>query len=285
MNPSYREVRDEIVYIGNSLHKPAWMDFDKLDFLGVAGSRLYRVNTSESDWDFVGIVVPPAWAVFPHLRGIIPGFGRNIQNFEHLSLQHISSNLFAEVDITVYSIVKFFQLAMNGNPNIVDSLFTMDSETVMNTDIWSYLYDNRHLFLSELCWHRFKGMMYSHLSRLESSHTKEGRKYLEERFGYDVKDAYHALRMVLEITQILERGTIDFEENAPLLIKVRDGEVRKDDVLEAVHSGLNKASIIVENKKAVVPYSPDEWAIKKVLVHCLEMAYGLGLEMFGYNTL
>jgi len=93
-----------------------------LQYLTMMGSIAYGVSSDSSDVDIYGFCIPPKSVVFPHLDGVIHGFGRQIQNFEQYQQHHIK---YAddEYDFTVYSIVKFFQLCMQNNPNMIDSLF------------------------------------------------------------------------------------------------------------------------------------------------------------------
>src|SRR5687768_13321789 len=93
------------------------------------GSVAYGVESDTSDVDIYGFGVPPREMVFPHLAGEIPGFGRQIKRFEQYQEHHIDDpdalgGHGRQYDVQIFSIVKFFQLAMENNPNIIDSLFT-----------------------------------------------------------------------------------------------------------------------------------------------------------------
>ena len=65
-------------------------------------------------------------------------------------------------DLTIYSIVKFFQLAMENNPNIVDSLFTPATCVLHCTAVGTLVRERRRLFLHKGCWPKFKGYAYAH---------------------------------------------------------------------------------------------------------------------------
>ncbi|MGC5341009.1 DNA polymerase beta superfamily protein, partial [Escherichia coli] len=62
-----------------------------------------------------------------------------------------------EYDCCIYSIIKFFQLVMENNPNMIDSLFVPQNCIVYSTPIGQMVREARHLFLHKGSWHKFKG--------------------------------------------------------------------------------------------------------------------------------
>lgn len=60
---------------------PRWLP-DNLIYLTMMGSVAYGVSSDTSDMDVYGLCIPPKEDIFPHLQGIIPGFGRQQQRFE-----------------------------------------------------------------------------------------------------------------------------------------------------------------------------------------------------------
>ena len=266
-------------YIEN---KPKWLT--SADYLTVMGSRAYGTETENSDWDFYGFVIPPIDILFPHTKGEIPGFGRNIQRFEQFEMQHTPHSEYGQFDITVYNIVKYFQLLMEGNPNLIDSIFTDDDCVLEKSFIGKKVKSNRHLFLSQKCYHTFKGMMWSHLSRLKSGHVKEGRKEDSKKYGWDVKDGYHSVRMIFQLEQILFTGDVDLKKYSNTLLGIRNGRNTLDEVIEFCENKLIEFEDIVRNhpKRICIPYSPDEKTIHSLLVDCLEEKYG-NLDIYGYG--
>lgn len=250
---------------------PNW--FNGFCYLTVMGSRAYKTNVPESDYDFVGFLIPPISVVFPHTRGDILGFGKNIQNFEQIQFQHMQTEEYGEVDVTLYNIVKYFQLLMGGNPNIVDSIFISNSSIYYTDEVGKLVKENRHLFLSEKNFHTFRGMLHAHLSRIKSGHVKEGRKYDEQ--DWDWKDGYHCMRMCLELDEILFEGTLTVDKNSEPLMDVRNGKVNKEELVNYCESYLSNIEEKVANKAFLkVPHSPDEKKIKKLLLDCLDIKYG-----------
>jgi predicted nucleotidyltransferase len=260
---------------------PKWLTEDRVSYLTVMGSHAYGTNTPESDFDFYGFCLPPVEVTFPHLKGYVPGFSENVPNFENFQGLHLE-DFDVQFDLTVYSLPRYFSLCMKGNPNMVDSLFTADECVVKQDNVGKMVRDNKNLFLSQRCWHSFKGMAYSHVSRLRSGHTKDGRMELANKFGYDTKDAYHCVRMLMEVDMVLHEGTLDLQRNKEMLKDVRNGSWTLNDVLDFFDRKMNDLDTFLSTGECAVPYGPDEKAITKLLVDCMEEKYGrLGVYGFG----
>jgi predicted nucleotidyltransferase len=267
--------------LDNLKDKPKFINTESVSYLTVMGSRAYGTATDDSDWDYYGFCVPPVKEVFPHVEGIIPGFGNQVQRFEQFQAQHWLTSDGRESDIQIYNIVKYFQLCMNGNPNMIDSLFTPDI-CVINADIVGQMVRNhRKIFLSQKCYHTFKGMAHSHMSRLMSRERVGNRKELVNEFGYDTKDAAHIMRLVYEMFEVLFTGDLSLRTHSGTIRSIREGYWSKEDIIKQFQSQMK---FFDDNQdKFVVPYSPDEAAIKSLLVNCLEEKYGnLSKIGFGY---
>ena len=107
---------------------PRWLP-GSVQYETIMGSVAYGVSSDTSDVDVYGWAIPPRDDIFPHLRGEVPGFGTPKARFQQYQEHHIhDADALAGhgrvYDVTIYGIVKFFHLAMNNNPNIIDSLFT-----------------------------------------------------------------------------------------------------------------------------------------------------------------
>jgi len=140
----------------------------------IVGSIAYGVaNTNDkeiiSDIDIYGFCIPFKDMVFPHLRGIIPGFGRQIQSFEQYQKHHINDIIEKKTyDLTIYSIIKYFQLCMENNPNMIDSLFTPPRCVLYSSPIAQLVREHRRDFLHKGSWFKFKGYSYAQLHKLKN---------------------------------------------------------------------------------------------------------------------
>lgn len=131
-------------------------------FLTMHGSYAYGTNLPTSDLDLKGVVIPPRRYFF--------GF-TNV--FEQAEVRE-------PVDVVIYDIRKFFKLAADCNPNIIEILFTDYRDWLrpvpadMSLDVggdrhpWGRLWWNRDLFLSTRARHTFSGYAVSQLKRIRT---------------------------------------------------------------------------------------------------------------------
>jgi uncharacterized protein len=253
---------------------PKWLA-DNTAYITVMGSTAYGVSNDMSDMDCYGFCLPPKDMTFPHLAGEIPGFGRQIQRFEVWNQHHIiDPSDQREYDFAIYSIVKFFQLCMENNPNMVDTLFTAPNMVLHRTAVADIVRDNRKMFLHKGSFHKFKGYAYAQLGKLKAKKQSENPKRAAsiEAHGYDVKAGYHVVRLALEAEQILTEGDLDLTRNAAQLRAIRNGEWSMER-LETFFADKERHLEDLKNRSSL-PDTPDEDAIKEVLMNCLEQHYG-----------
>jgi predicted nucleotidyltransferase len=262
------------LYDRKLIHPPKFIP-NSTHYLVIMGSEAYGCSSNSSDKDFYGFAIPPKEDVFPHLRGEIPGFGNQINRFEQWQEHHVEDkDRGCEYDFSVYSIIKFFQLCMDNNPNMVDSLFVPQRCVVHCTQIGNLVRENRKIFLHKGCWHKFKGYAYSNLHKCDIKNPQPGSKRAKniEEFGMDTKYLYHVVRLLLEVEQILVEQDLDLERNREILKAIRRGEW----TVEAIKDFFSSKEKILEEvyHTSSLPYSSDENKIKQLLLDCLEEYYG-----------
>lgn len=259
---------------------PTWLP-SNVHLEVVMGSQAYGVADEESDFDIYGFCIPPKGLVFPHLAGNIPGFGRQIPHFEQYQQHHIHDpNALGgrgrSYDFSIFSIAKFFHLAMENNPNMVDALFVPQNCVLHQTQVAQMVRESRRLFLHKGSWFKFKGYAYSqfHKMRGERLRTRpEGkRKEGVEKFGFDLKFAYHVVRLIDECEQILEFGDLELGRNREQLKAIRAGEWTEDQVRQYFTS--KEVQLEALYHRSTLRHTPDEGAIKALLLSCLEEHYG-----------
>lgn len=93
-----------------------------------------------------------------------------------------------------------------------------------------------------------------------------------KRFSYDTKFSYHVVRLLNEVEQIMVECDLDLERNREQLKAIRRGEWSLEQ-LQAYFASKEKALEEVYSK-STLQHSPDEAAIKQLLIDCLEQHYG-----------
>lgn len=114
------------------------------------GSHLYGLNTATSDVDYGG--------VFMSDREFVLGF-KTCEEVDLSIVDKLESgkNSKDAVDRKLYDFRKFVKLAMENNPNVLEFLFTPESNIVFINDIGRRLLDARHLFPHKGLRERFIG--------------------------------------------------------------------------------------------------------------------------------
>lgn len=218
------------------LIKPPKCVQESIQYECIMGSNAYGVSADNSDMDIYGFCMPEIEVLMPHLSGWVNGFGPVPKEFGQYQQHHIKTDIWKkeqEYDVCIYNITKYLWLCGNGNPNMIDSMFVHDTCVTHLTEIGSYLRDNRHHFLSKKCWHTFKGYAYSQMHKLKFKKNTTGkRKALIEKYGYDIKFAYHIVRLLNEVEQIMVEHDIDLMVNRKQLISIRQGEWKEQEIYD-----------------------------------------------------
>lgn len=253
---------------------PKWM-INSVHYLTIMGSEAYGVSSGDSDVDLYGFCAPPRHITFPHEAGEIAGFGTQIQRFNVWQQHHIKDpSSQKEYDFAIFGIVNYFQLLMNMNPNITDSIFSPRRCVIHSTQMGEHVKENRKLFLHKGAYAKFKGYSYSQFSKLKnkSNSSNEKRAADIEAYGYDSKFLYHIVRLLDSCEQILVEHDLDIERNREQLKSVRRGEWGFDRIESWFQEKEKALEIVYAN--STLRHGPDEPAIKNLLLECLEMTYG-----------
>jgi len=161
---------------------------------------------------------------------------------------------------------------MDNNPNMIDSLFVPRECITHTTKVGEMVREKRHIFLHKGSWHKYKGYAYSQLNKMGKKDGDGNRQASIAKYGYDVKQGYHLVRLLDEIEQILTTHDLDLRRNRAQLKAIRRGEVPE----EAIRRWASEKEKSLEKayEKSKLPWGPDEVAIKRLLLQCLEEHYG-----------
>lgn len=138
------------------------------------GSVAYGVSTDNSDLDIYGVTIPPKDYIFP--ENYIEGFDERNLTFKNWQKHHIkdpsaNGGKGCSYDFSVYNIVDYFSLAMDNNPNVIDSLFVRREHVIHSTRMWEMVRENRRLFLHKGVVHKMKGYAFSQLQKAKNCAT------------------------------------------------------------------------------------------------------------------
>ena len=243
-----------------------------LQYEVIMGSFAYGVSSDASDTDVYGFCIPNKAIVFPHTTGkYIFGYDNTVKgNFEQWQLHHvIDKSRKKEYDFSIYNITKYFRLCADGNPNMIDSLFVPHRCLTHCTPVGTILREHRFDFLSKKCWHTFKGYAYSQMHKMDIKNPEGKRKLMVEKYGYDVKYAYHLVRLLNEVEQILLEGDLDLERNREQLKAIRRGEWTVKEVKE--YFDTKEKDLESLYLKSDLPHKPQYDKIRELLFTCLEI--------------
>lgn len=254
---------------------PSWLaDNSAIQYEVIGGSYSYGVSGDVSDMDIVGFAIPDKKMIFPHLAGHVEGFGtRPTTNFNTWQKHHVIDPKGNSVDLTIYSIVSYFELCRENNPNMIDSLFVPQRCIKHMTPVGQMVRDKRHLFLSKKVWHTFRGYADRQMHNIRTKRPEAGKRAeLVEKFGFDIKYAYHILRLMDECEQILSLGDLNLERNREEMKACREGAFTLEEVESRAARWLETVQKAYQS--STLPVAPDESALRTLLLNCLEQHYG-----------
>lgn len=207
---------------------------ERLVFLTEFGSRAYGTTVPDSDEDLRGIAIPPLSNMF--------GFGSQFEQYQ----QH-------EPDLQIYDLRKFMRLAVKGNPAILEVLFTHPSSWLFAHQIGKDLVRFRDEFVSQEAVWRFQKYALSRLPEIEKTAAAGAafarntdtiakppdpnpkRAGLIVKYGYDTKEAMHAVRIIRMAKEMVEgKGVVVRRPDAEELVGIREGSMTYDQVIDYV---------------------------------------------------
>jgi uncharacterized protein len=181
----------------------------------IGGSELHGAKVRDTDdMDIYGVYVePPELAI---------GLDRS-EHYVWSTAGNERRNGPDDVDVTLYSLRKWAQLAAKGNPTALHFLFAGHA----GHNIWQKIVKNTEAFLCRQSATQFLGFADDQLKRVtgEKGRGRKGqRPELEQEFGYDTKAAMHTLRLLYECIELMSEGRITLPRpERDLLIHVRTG--------------------------------------------------------------
>lgn len=275
----------------NNLINPPEFVISQIQYEVLMGSVAYGVSDDVSDMDIYGFCFPYKDMVFPHLRGDIQGFGRQKKNFEQYQQHHIfnPSNK-RNYDLSIYNIIKYFQLCLENNPNMIDSLFVPQRCILHCSQIGDHVRANRKKFLHAGSYYKFKGYAFSQKNKMKNKVIISIIKF-EKQFNLETYKINFA-EVVEEIewrekkrkkqhTKLFNLTTDDLVEYRYLLNQCKDPSKRKINILNKGYDTkfayhvvrlLNECEQILlegdidleQDRERLKSIRRGEWSIKKI---------------------
>ena len=142
---------------------------------------------------------------------------------------------YKEYDIVIYEFRKFISLLCKGNPNVLSMLYLDKSHYIKVTNEGRMILKARNLFVSKQVYHSFVGYAYGQLHRMTHTAFKgymgEKRKQLVNKYGYDVKNASHLIRLLKMGIEFLIEGKLYVKrKDSHELLAIKRGEWSLDKV-------------------------------------------------------
>jgi len=236
-------------------------DYVRMDLLMIASPM--------SDIDLYGICMPPVQEVFPHIAGYIPGFGKPPHMFTHWDHQT------PRYDFNVYSLVRFFDLASKGNPNILELMYVPEECVIYTTVFGDHIRNIREIFLSKQIIPKFTGYYFSQKEKMFKSLYND-LLVADAKAGYNTKAAYHSMRLLLELEHLLDWGEMDLTSHTNLLQIIRDGKVDPADL--EVMLGVQYEKVKAAQETTKLQESPNLDHIRGYMVNIMQDYYGRPLS-------
>ncbi len=262
--------------VRHNLIKPPTFCVSGLIYETLMGSESYGCSKGGSDTDIYAICIPSRNIIFPHTAGYLDIFDNDRPKFEQYQQHDVNCESSGKkFDFSVFNITQFFAHLMRGVPNCIDALFTKDECVKHITQAGIIVRDNRKMFLSKECWKTFRGYSASQMKHLEHKNPTGKRKEVVDKYGYDLKFAYQALRLLSEAEQIITTGDLDLMQGAEEFKAIRRG----DWTLQQFNERFNARMVALEEvfHKCTLPEKPDKNKVREVLLGAIECHYGRSL--------
>lgn len=207
-----------------------------LILLSEIGSTMHGVSSDDTgdDIDLMGICVEPPVEVL--------GLG-DFEQYEYRDRRVNERSEAGDTDLVVYGLRKWVKLAATGNPTVIMLLFSDLGKHIKHVNGFGLLLRHEFpKFLSQQAGHRFLGYLdgqlqrYLDTDRVDSKHAT--RPELIDKYGWDTKTGYHALRLAIQGKQLMDDQHIDLpmrDADREFLLDVRHGKYSREWVIDETH--------------------------------------------------
>jgi predicted nucleotidyltransferase len=210
---------------------------DNLCLLAFGGSISYGVNTNESDVDLVGFCIPEKKYVYQ--SGLIAGFDNPLV-FDQFNQTGVDFDG-KKTDITIYGLNRIAKLAYDGNPNIIEILFSKNKYIIEQNYVGHKIRSIAKQFISKRAVKKILGYATGEFKQVESRRNKflngiqdVPRLNLHEKYGYDTKSMGHAFRLLNNAIDMMNDGEIVSDRYKNYVSEIRTGKHNYTDMAEDI---------------------------------------------------
>jgi predicted nucleotidyltransferase len=190
----------------------------------IGGSQAHGAKLgSTDDTDWYGRYIPPPIKVL--------GLERE-EHFVFTTGGKVGGNGPQDVDVCLYTLMKWAGLAAKGNPSALHFLF---APLEFTTETWEHFAARPEIFLAKGHVKPFLGFAGDQMKRLlgEKGQKNTHRAELENKYGYDTKYAMHVIRLYGEAKELMELGRITLPRpNRDELVEIRKGKYSLSEIRE-----------------------------------------------------
>jgi len=164
-------------------------------FKTLVGSRLYALDTPESDWDYRGVSTPSA---------------QDLLGLEDTARKHWDTDNDSTTpgETTFYSITKFFLLLEKSNPTLTETLFVPDDAVIITSPLWEEVRAfAKSQFITKRIIPSYFGYFKDAFIRVKEKKAQNDRVWMIAKWGYDVKNSSHCYRIAVQATELMTTGS------------------------------------------------------------------------------
>lgn len=217
---------------------------------GAHGTKLDPDNPHFiDDTDIMGVVIPPRERVL------------GLSAWQH-AVWHDDG-----IDFVLYEWGKFIRLLLKSNPNVLCTLWI--NGPILSMWPFEQLRTERAAFASQQAYNSFSGYAYAQVKKMVhrayQGYMGEKRKQLVDRYGYDCKNAAHAVRLFRMGIEFLGTGEMLVERpDAEELKRIKSGGWTMREVDVHVNDLEHKAR--TARDESTLPKEPDHAAAERILL-------------------
>jgi predicted nucleotidyltransferase len=221
----------------------------------IGGSQAHGAKIGETDdTDWYGIYIPPPARIL--------GIDRE-EHFVFTTGGKVGGNGPLDVDVCLYSLMKWGGLAAKGNPSALHFLF---EPLEFTSDTWDRVAARPDVFLAKGHVKPFLGFADDQMKRLlgQKGQKNVHRADLEAEHGYDTKYVMHMIRLYGEAKELMETGRITLPRpNRDELIEIRRGKYSLAEIKEL--GGQLESEALAAQATSPLPDAVDRDAISGLL--------------------